>query len=311
MSSWAPKTLKQYDSSLRKWAAFCRKRGVDGENPSTIDLVNYLSDLHQDGLGFSSVSTGRAAVTSYLKALGKFNLDEEVLARTMKGIFRLKPTVAKYSEIWSVNDVIAYIRTMGDTANLSLEALTKKLVMLMALTSPKRVSEIAKLRLDSVQLGQEKWVFHLNFMNKNRGMGKAHTAVFEKFEETNLCPVRTMEEYLIRTKDMRQGEKTVVLSYVKPHKPVTSTTIARWLKQLLTKAGIGCNYGAHSIRAASTSKGMAKGLSSKTIMAAANWAPSSSVFEKFYHREIREESYQKAVLDDRCVEEAIVITGAV
>ena len=78
----------------------------------------------------------------------------------------------------------------------------------------------------------------------------------------------------------------MLLRFCKPFKPVSTDTIAHWLKKVLENAGIDINkYGAHSTRAASTSAAKAANVSVKTIMDAAGWA-NAETFSKFYDKPI-------------------------
>ena len=62
-----------------------------------------------------------------------------------------------------------------------------------------------------------------------------------------------------------QGENDrlpLLISVKKPHKAVSSATTYRWIKQVLSEAGIQTDvFKAHSVRAASSSAAMAKGIS--------------------------------------------------
>ena len=72
------------------------------------------------------------------------------------------------------------------------------------------------------------------------------------------------------------------LSYTKPHKPVTSQRIAHWIKDLLADAGVDTMvFKAHSVRGASTSAAMAKGVSISDILQTADWSREST-FKRFY-----------------------------
>ena len=44
----------------------------------------------------------------------------------MKGIFELKPALPKYTEIWDVNVVLGYLKTVDTLSSLSLKDLTLK-----------------------------------------------------------------------------------------------------------------------------------------------------------------------------------------
>lgn len=56
-------------------------------------------------------------------------------------------------------------------------------------------------------------------------------------------------------------------SFVKPHHPVTTSSVLRWLKTIMTEAGINTNqFKAHSTRSASVSKAYFAGVSVSYIM---------------------------------------------
>ena len=52
---------------------------------------------------------------------------------------------------------------------------------------------------------------------------------------------------------MPQNHQKLIVSYQKPHRPISKDTVARWLKQVLRPAGIDTpTFGAHYTRVAST-----------------------------------------------------------
>ena len=74
------------------------------------------------------------------------------------------------------------------------------------------------------------------------------------------------------------------ISYTKPHKSVTARTLACWMKQILTTAGVNPEIWApHSVRAVvSTRHSVAKQLDLGQICRLADWSMASGVFVKFY-----------------------------
>ena len=55
--------------------------------------------------------------------------------------------------------------------------------------------------------------------------------------------------------------RDLIIRYVKPHKPVSSETISRWIKDELSKAGVDTSvFKAHSCRSASSSKARDAGI---------------------------------------------------
>ena len=101
-----------------------------------------------------------------------------------------------------------------------------------------------------------------------------------------LCPVAMLKRYITRTYPLRGTETKLFISYIKPHKAVTSSTVARWLRGTLDQAGIDSTiFGAHSTRGASASAAARGGVTTEDILKAANWS-SESLFQKFYHKNV-------------------------
>ena len=93
-----------------------------------------------------------------------------------------------------------------------------------------------------------------------------------------------MRQYIDVTSSLRpEGTAKLFLAIVKPHNPVLSSTIARWLRNTLQQAGIDAGiFGAHSVRGASSSAAAAAGVTTIDILKAAEWS-SESVFRNFYY----------------------------
>ena len=100
------------------------------------------------------------------------------------------------------------------------------------------------------------------------------------YQDEILCPMHTVLHYLDRTKPLRKSQQ-VFVSYV-THAPVTTCTIARWLKYVLSASGIDISvFQAHSFRSASTSAALSKGCSLKMILDTADWSSETKTLESF------------------------------
>ena len=90
-----------------------------------------------------------------------------------------------------------------------------------------------------------------------------------KYPDKKLCVYETLQAYLQETRLCRSLQR-LLISYIKPFKAVTSATIGRWIKTVLTQAGIDTNvFTAHSTRSASTSKAAAAAVPVNVILATA------------------------------------------
>ena len=93
--------------------------------------------------------------------------------------------------------------------------------------------------------------------------------------EPLLCPVLCFQEYKARTREFRSSDTyaQLFLAVVKPHKLVTSETIARWIKRVLLSSGVDIHqFLAHSTRSVATSAAAKAGISTQEIMARVGWS---------------------------------------
>ena len=94
-------------------------------------------------------------------------------------------------------------------------------------------------------------------------------------EGKKLCVFEHLKEYISRTRDLRNGQSQLFISYNKPHKPISRNTVSRWTKQVMKSAGLDITiYSSHSTRAASTSSCKANSFSVEEITKVAGWSNS-------------------------------------
>ena len=88
----------------------------------------------------------------------------------------------------------------------------------------------------------------------------------------------------LQVSSIRGDKVSFFVSYVRPHKSVTAQTLARWMQQTLTKAGVNPQIWApHSVRAAASSHhSTARNLDLGLICKLADWSMAGGVYKKFY-----------------------------
>ena len=99
-----------------------------------------------------------------------------------------------------------------------------------------------------------------------------------------------------------RGKNLLFLSYIKPHKPVSSSTLARSAKSVLSLAGIAIYYNfsnPHSSRSAISSAAFNAGIALPDILEAADWT-NESTFTRFYKRAIVNDNFAKRCIIRAC-----------
>ena len=110
----------------------------------------------------------------------------------------------------------------------------------MAILSGQRYQPIHALSTRDMQVSDSKVVFIVNELLKTSRPRKYATKLeFLSFDEDpRLCVARYISEYLKRTKGMRHDHHQLLVSYQKPHRPVSKDTVSRWLKHELNQVVI-------------------------------------------------------------------------
>ena len=219
----------------------------------------------------------------------------------LRGIFNSRPPAPRYTTTWDVDRVLIYIHNLPENGQLSLAVLAHKLAMLMALSNADRCSELASLDLRFRAYLREGVKFVIPGLTKTRRSGSPKEVLYPSYpEDEKLCPVRTLESYELRTKQLRlqsTERSRLFLSVRKPHAPVKASTIGHWLQSLMAQAGIDVSmFSAHSTRGAATSKAKRMGVSTTDILKTADWS-SVSTFRRFYHRPINCNEFGRKVLE--------------
>ena len=300
LSSWRAKTNKSYDSLFGRWDRWCSERGSDPFSGPVSEVANFLASLFQEGYQYNSVNAYRSAISSVHEKIDGLPVGQHpTITRLVKGLFNVRPPLPRYSSTWDVQRVLNYLDFQGQSESLPLKALTLKTVFLLAITRPSRSADLSQLDVTRMRADTNGIAFLPSSLAKQSRQGRPIASFYFPAFQANsiLCPVATLHTYLNSTKQLRGSEVKLFISFIKPHKSVTSSTIARWLRTTLEQAGIDSSvFGAHSTRGASASAAAKGGVTLEDILKAANWS-SESVFQRFYHKEVDRTAYGRAVID--------------
>jgi len=200
-----------------------------------------------------------------------------LVSRLLKGIYNSRPPQPRYSTTWNVDVVVRLIQVKGDNDALPLKLLGQKLVLLMALVASSRVSVLQDLDLRYRIYRPEGVAFTVPTLGKKRTVGAPPREVFfGAFPDNDcLCVVKCLRRYESVTQQHRRkevgGPRPLFLSYIKPHNPVASQCLSRWIEEILGKAGIDTSvFKAHSVRGASSMAASEKGVLTKDVLRTAN-----------------------------------------
>ena len=231
-----------------------------------------------------------------LKPIEGHNIGEHPLVvQLLKGCYNTQPPRARYSNMWDPDIVLRHFVSLPENKELSFTIISQKLVTLIALSCLLRMSEISAISVSSIHCSDGVATFSISRPRKTQHVGPLRSFSLPRLSGPT-CPVDCLINYLERSSTLRQnGSDNLFISLRRPYKTVGASTIGRWIKQYLHRAGINQSFGAHSTRGSASSKAVNAGVPVDQILKAASWK-SESVFNRFYRRSPSPNVVAQAVL---------------
>jgi len=273
---------------------------VDPAQESIPNVLDYLTHLLQDRqLSYRSLNVHRSAISYNVPYHGDTSLGNRPdVKKFMKGVFNIHPPQPRHQDTWDVSILVQFLSSLPEAEKLSLKALSMKLVTLLALTNADRASDIRALDIRGLKYLPEGAVFKQFNLRKTSRPGNMPDTFYAAYDDPKLCVVTHLKEYVLRTSSLRDSLSTaLVISHIKPHRQVSSPTIARWMLYMMSRAGLDTvKYKAHSTRSASTTKATERGVTFDQLQKCANWT-NQSTFQKFYYRPRLPNTFAHSVLN--------------
>ena len=272
LGSWRDGTKSQYHSFTKKWFEFCDHHQCDYISPPLPFAIDFLAELFNAGLSYSSINTARSMLSSLIclenahVAFGQI----PTVKRFMKGVFELRPSFPKYTTAWSISTVFTFIRK-SPLSDITLKDLSYRTAFLLALLIGQRCRTLSKLSIGNISSSGDKIAFVISEKLKHTRVN-SHQKPLEFLyypNDSNLCIVTHLQKYLDMTKDLRSdSNKQLLISFIKPHRPVSCETISHWIRNFMALAGIDIStYTAHSTQRTSASHLASKNFNIRDIMA--------------------------------------------
>ncbi|XP_011559932.3 uncharacterized protein LOC105390343 isoform X4 [Plutella xylostella] len=299
LASWTENTLKRYNVSFKRWWTFCQDNNLNFYE-SSISCLIFLKKEFDEGKSYGTLKKHRSALAVLL---GQEISNDIKIKQLLKGAFKKRPSYAKYSSTWDPQVVLNHISNWCSNKELSLEQLTKKLVMLLALCTAHRVQTLSLIKLHNIKTDSNGIKIIISDPIKTSGPGRKQPELVLPYfnENKSICPAAVIEHYIKCTKDIRPTDvNNLILRFKQPYRAAAPRHISKWIKEVLADSGVDTTvFGAHSTRHASTSAARSAGISLDVILRAAGWT-NTSTFARYYDRPISDEgAFAKSILSKK------------
>ena len=267
------------------------------------DVLKFLTELHDSGLGYSALNTAKSAVSSFLNIANPNSAQlgsNGLIKRFMKGIFEIKPSLPRYNCTWDTEKVLQFLKSLSPLSNLSLLQLSRKLVTLLALSTGQRAQTLHMLDVRNIESCETHLKLRIGDLLKQSSPSNHLSEIFisQYTFDSDICVVKTyIMYYVTKTEKLRQDSRLLVRTQ-KPYNWVTKQTLSHWIKDTLILAGIDMScFTPHSTRSASCSAAVARNVPIDTVLRTAGWKR-DNVFRKFYNRPVtNDDSFSRSILN--------------
>ena len=287
LESRRPATRRQYNTYINQWNSYCTKNKYNPIEPYLANVLDFLTELYKKGLSYSAINTARSRLSSIIEIEGKPVGEHPHIVRFVKGVFNLRPSLPKTRSIWDPEVVLNVLRDLSPLESLTMKQLTLKCLTLLWLLSAQRGQSMQLIDVRNISITDDevKITFGDLLKTSRPGFHQQDICLKSYKPDKRLCIVTTISEYITRRKSIcPKNCNQLFISYQKPHHPVTASTIARWVKEIMQMSGLNTNiFTPHSLRAASTSAAMRASIPIDCILATAGWKKDST-FRKYYNK---------------------------
>lgn len=291
LASLSQNTVQQYNVTFKLWWEFCIINNVNVFEVSIPRVMTFLSDQFNKGASYGSLNSHRSALSLLL---GSSVGTDDCIKRLLKGAYKLRPCVPKYTSTWDPQVVLNFISNWFPNKDLTIENITKKLAILLAICTAHRVQTFALIKTSNIKINSRGIEIIVTDIIKTSAPGRDQPILFLPYflDKPSICPATTLKDYLQVTNEIRpENVPNLFLTFKRPYRGATAQSISRWIKQVLCASGVDVTtFSAHSTRHAATSSAHRAGLSIDAIRKAAGWTAASQTFAKYYCRAIREEN---------------------
>ncbi len=311
-SARAPATRKLYSSKWGVFESWCLTRAIDPVNCPVGPVLEFLQERLTAGAAATTLRVYVAAIAAQ-RELDEIPLGRHRLVSAfMRGARRLRPVRPTAVPSWDLSVVLEGL-VMAPFEPLELASdriLTLKVVLLLALTSLKRVGDLQAFSVSETCMdfspglvkvtlrprpGYIPKVLSTSFRSQVVTLHSFHPPPFASSEDERLnmlCPVRALKLYVDRSKVWRKSPQLLICFGAGRRGLATSKQrISHWVRDAISLAYEAqelpspLSLRAHSTRGVASSQALFRGVPLEDICVAAGWS-SPHTFVRFYNLDV-------------------------
>ena len=170
---------------------FCSSRGFDPYKATPAQALDFMTDLFEQGLGYSAMNSQVCLITSITQSYWSFIWRTSNCKTVSQRGFSGKPTLPRYSVTWDPSILLSYLKTLSPVKELTLKMLTLKTVALLGHLAAQRCQTLYFLDIRNMAINSSTLKFSVGDKLKQTRPGKhVHELEFPAYPtDTCLCVV--------------------------------------------------------------------------------------------------------------------------
>ncbi|CAG9092801.1 unnamed protein product [Plutella xylostella] len=149
LASISKNTATQYNVTYKLWWDFCKLKKFQPYQANLTAVLSFLTEQFNKGASYGTLNSHRSALSLLL---GNEIGSQDQVKRLLKGAYKLRPTAPKYTSTWDPQVVLDYISNWFPNTDLSLQQITKKLTILLAICTRHRVQTLSLIKLRNIKI---------------------------------------------------------------------------------------------------------------------------------------------------------------
>ena len=268
-SSKSQNTLRAYKSDFRDFSLFCIKHGLQSmpSNPNTVSI--YLTNLSKSQAKMSTLRRRLVSIGVVHKLKGQYlDTKHPVIIENLLGIKRAKGSIQRGKKPILINHLQKLIEVINNDKSPEIKKLRDKSLILIGFSGGFRRSEITSLDYEDLEFVEEGLKILVR-RSKTDQFGEGHLKGIPYFENSSLCPVKSLKEWINISKInngpiYRKFNKGFSLSNLR----LSDQSVALLIKNYLNLAGMDSkSYSGHSLRSGFATVTAEAGADERSIMA--------------------------------------------
>ena len=105
--AWDSRTHSSYKAAFLRWKEYQAKSNASPTKPALFEVINFISHLVEQGLGYNSVLKYRVALANHIQVKKVKNwVKHPLIKRLFRGVYKLRPPLPNYMAFWHVSQLL-------------------------------------------------------------------------------------------------------------------------------------------------------------------------------------------------------------